>query len=314
MGIRTHDDLVQALVALRAEVPGLEEALVKLDEGVSGIGNALVDLRDLPPPGDANEADLVSARVVGMKLESGSQTREHYMAALAAQGGIVEERLQGEDFRSPSVQLRISPLGELEVLSTHDQLLGGPSGMSFLGSVFPADPAYAAAITREAVKIGKRLAREGVIGRFALDFVAVRKPDGTWAVYCIELNLRKGGTTAPFLTLEFLTYGRYDAEAGVFRTTSGVAKYYVSSDHVESDAYRVLTPMDLFDIAMREELHFNSRTETGVVFHMMAALTERGRFGLTAVADSPQEAHDMYLRAVAAVDREAAAAAVPQPD
>jgi hypothetical protein len=73
----------------------------------------------------------------------------------------------------------------------------------------------------------------------------------------------------------------------------------------------MLTPMDLFDVAMTEEMHFSSASESGIVFHMMAAVTEQGRFGLTAVADSPAEARQLYDRAVAAIDREAAAAAVP---
>ncbi|WP_442514586.1 hypothetical protein, partial [Salmonella enterica] len=47
------DDVVEALSQLRAERPGAGEALVKLNEGVSGEGNALVDLRDLPPPGSS---------------------------------------------------------------------------------------------------------------------------------------------------------------------------------------------------------------------------------------------------------------------
>jgi hypothetical protein len=207
--------------------------------------------------------------------------------------------------------MRITPLGDIEVLSTHDQLLGGPSGMSFLGSIFPADPAYAAAITEEALKIGRRLAREGVLGRFAVDFVTVRDDDGGWRIYGIELNLRKGGTTAPFLTLEFLTQGRYHAADGVFRTRAGHPKHYVSSDHVESDAYRRLSPMDLFDVAMREGIHFSSATETGIVYHMMSAVTERGRFGLTAVANGPDEARQLFDRAVAALDRAATEAALP---
>jgi len=309
LGIRSLDDLGRALAELRAERPGMRQALVKLDEGVSGMGNALVDLDDLPAPGDPAEPAALAERVRQLRLEDSTQSFEHYVAALRVQGGVVEERLQGEEFRSPSVQLRISPLGDVEVLSTHDQLLGGPSGMSFLGSVFPADPGYAAAITTEAVKIAKRLAREGVVGRFALDFVAVRGADGGWQVYCIELNLRKGGTTAPFLTLEFLTQGRYHADEGEFRTRTGRPKFYVSCDHVESDAYRVLAPMDLFDVAMKEQMHFSSATESGIVFHMMAAVTERGRFGLTAVADSSAEARSLYDRAIEAVDREAQAAA-----
>ena len=196
----------------------------------------------------------------------------------------------------------------LEVLSTHDQLLGGPSGQSYLGCLFPADPAYAAAITAHAVKVGERLAREGVIGRFAIDFVAVRTPDGAWDSYAIELNLRKGGTTHPFLTLQFLTDGVYDPEAAIFKAPSGRPKYFVASDHVENPAYRSLTPDDLFDIAVRRGLHFDQARQTGVVFHMMSALGEHGRTGLTAVGDSPEEARALYDTAVATLDEEAAAA------
>ena len=136
------------------------------------------------------------------------------MKKLQERKGVVEERIMGEEFRSPSVQLRVTPLGKVELLSTHDQLLGGPTGQSYLGCVFPADTAYAPLITREAAKVGKRLAKEGVIGRFALDFVVVRAKDGTWEPYAIEINLRKGGTTHPFLTLQFLTDGTYDTETG----------------------------------------------------------------------------------------------------
>ena len=50
--------------------------------------------------------------------------------SFARGGGIVEERVIGVELRSPSVQLRVTPLGEVELLSTHDQLLGGPSGQT----------------------------------------------------------------------------------------------------------------------------------------------------------------------------------------
>ena len=49
-----------------------------------------------------------------------------------------------------------------------------------------------------------------MLGRFALDFVVVQTLSGHGMPYAIELNLRKGGTTHPFLTLQFLTDGRYD--------------------------------------------------------------------------------------------------------
>jgi hypothetical protein len=239
-----------------------------------------------------------------MRFEIASATVDSYAAKLEERGGVVEELIVGEELRSPSVQLRVTPLGKVELLSTHDQLLGGPSGQSYIGCRFPADSEYAVAITREAAKIGARVAKEGVIGRFALDFVTVRR-NGAWEPYAIELNLRKGGTTHPFLTLQFLTDGTYDPEAGVFTAPSGRQKSFVASDHLVNDAYRGLTPDDLFDIVARRGLHFDQSRQTGVVFHMLANLAENGQVGLTAVGDSAGEADEVYRRAVSVLDEEA---------
>jgi hypothetical protein len=176
----------------------------------------------------------------------------------------------------------------------------------YLGCRFPASPDYAPAIMREAAKVGRRLAREGVIGRFALDFVAVRNDRNEWDVYAIEINLRKGGTTHPFLTLQFLTDGAYDAEAGVFTTPRGEEKCFVASDHLQSDAYRTFTHEALFDVAARRGLHFDQVHQTGVVFHMMNALGELGLLGLTAVANTHADADALYKKTVQALDEEAA--------
>ena len=302
--VASKDDLIQAITQMRARKPSIKQVLVKLNEGVSGEGNALVDLVGLPPPGDPNERTGLEDRLRAMQFELKGITYNSYMKKLEERKGIVEERITGEEFRSPSVQLRVTPLGSVELLSTHDQLLGGPSGQSYLGCAFPADTGYASLITREAAKVGNRLAKEGVIGRFALDFVVVRS-NGKWDPYAIEINLRKGGTTHPFLTLQFLTDGIYDPETAIFTAPSGQQKFFVASDHVESPRYRTLTPDDLFDIVVRHNLHFDQTRQTGVVFHMMSALGELGRTGLTAVGNSHDEAKATYARALEVLDQEA---------
>jgi pheganomycin biosynthesis PGM1-like protein/ATP-grasp domain-containing protein len=302
--IGTENELIDAVVQMRGRKPLIQQLMVKLNEGVSGEGNAVIDLTGLPAPGDSQELAMLEERLRGMKFELEGATYESYMRKLQERKGVVEERIMGEEFRSPSVQLRVTPLGKVELLSTHDQLLGGPSGQSYLGCVFPADTAYAPLITREAEKVGKRLAKEGVIGRFALDFVVVRGKDEKWQPYAIEINLRKGGTTHPFLTLQFLTDGTYNPETGIFAAPNGQQKFFVASDHVESPRYRTLTPDDLFDIVVRHNLHFDQTRQTGVVFHMMSALGELGRTGLTAVGNSHDDAKALYERAIAVLNQE----------
>jgi hypothetical protein len=307
-GVRTADDVADAIAALLSKKPSIASVMVKLDEGVSGEGNATVDLSALGVPGRADHRRAVTERLRAMRCELASATYDSYMTRLAASGGIVEERISGIEFRSPSAQLRITPLGEVESLSTHDQVLGGPSGQMYLGCRFPANGEYAPAIMREAMKVGQRLKQEGVLGRFAVDFVAVRDARGRWEVYAIEINLRKGGTTHPFLTLQFLTDGTYDAEGGVFRTPRGEAKCFVATDHLESPAYRGLTHDHLFDIAVAHGLHFDQSRQKGVVFHMMNALEQLGLVGLTAVGNTHEEADGFYVKAVAALDAAASRA------
>lgn len=308
--IGSKEDLIAAIAQMRKNKPAMRQVMVKLNEGVSGEGNAVVDLTGLPPVAGSDDPGrddaMLEDRLRSMKFELQEATYESYMKMLQERKGVVEERIMGDEFRSPSVQLRVTPLGKVELLSTHDQLLGGPTGQSYLGCVFPADTAYAPLITREAAKVGKRLAKEGVIGRFALDFVVVRSKDGKWEPYAIEINLRKGGTTHPFLTLQFLTDGTYDTETGVFTAPNGKQKFFVASDHVESPRYRTLTPDDLFDIVVRHKLHFGQTRQTGVVFHMMGAIGELGRMGLTAVGNSHEEAKALYDRAISVLNEETA--------
>ena len=171
--LQTPEDVVAALggSGRRARDP---PAMVKHNEGVSGAGNAVVNLEGLPAPGDAAERAALRGAAPVDEVREPAARYDLYMEKLAELGGIVEERVVGEEIRSPSVQMRITPLGQLEVLSTHDQVLGGPSGQCYLGCRFPADPGYATLITREAVKVGQELVGEGVLGRFAFDFVVVR--------------------------------------------------------------------------------------------------------------------------------------------
>jgi PGM1 C-terminal domain len=301
--LHSQDDVVDAILALLERRPEVTEVVVKLDEGVSGNGNARVDLHGLPGLRAADRRAQVAQRVATMTLESALMTRPTYWERFAG-GGVVEERLDGTEVRSPSVQLRVRPDGSVELLSTHDQLLGGTGGQSYLGCTFPADPAYSRLISVPAEAVGRRLAREGVLGRFALDFLAVRQGDG-WSVHAIELNLRKGGTTHPFLTLQFLTDGRYDGGSGRFLTASGQEKHLVATDHLEHPALRTLSISDLFDVLARRGLHFDHGTQTGVVFHMISSLTELGRVGMTAVGNTPVQARSMYDRAERALLDEA---------
>jgi hypothetical protein len=122
----------------------------------------------------------------------------------------------------------------------------------------------------------------------------VKDEAGRWSDYAIELNLRKGGTTHPFLTLQFLTGGSYDGERGVFLTPAGEPRHLVATDHLEHETLRALSRDDLFDIVARHRLQFDQSRQRGVVFHMISCITELGRIGLTAVGETREDAWEIY--------------------
>ena len=135
--IASKEDLIEAIAQIRLAKPSIRQVMVKLNEGVSGEGNAVIDLAGLPKPGDSKEVAMLEDRLRAMTFELEGATYDSYMEKLQERKGVVEERIMGEEFRSPSVQLRVTPLGKVELLSTHDQLLGGPTGQSYLGLRLP---------------------------------------------------------------------------------------------------------------------------------------------------------------------------------
>lgn len=301
--LRDTSDVVEALTVLKRRRPGLRRAVVKLEEGFSGEGNAVMKL-DGAPEGTADLARWLRDNMPRLAFEARGMTWDLYEQKLSAMGGIVEEFIEGEFKRSPSAQLRVDPGGHLDIVSTHDQVLGGEHDQIFLGCRFPADAAYRLAIQEQGLAAGRALAEKGALGRFSVDFLSVREA-GEWRHKAIEVNLRKGGTTHPFLMLQFLTDGHYDAASGRFLTPASQPRCYYATDNLESEAYRGLTPRDLIDIAATNGLHFNAATQEGVSFHLIGALSEFGKLGMVAIGTTQERADALYDRVVETLDREA---------
>ena len=191
------------------------------------------------------------------------------------------------------------------MLSTHDQVLGGERGQTFVGCSFPAAPAYAGAIVREARRAGNYLAGQGLTGRVGVDFVVARRDSG-WQPYAVELNLREGGTSHPYETLWLLTDGSLDQATTTFRTPSGQAKHYVATDRLRHPDYRSIRLGNFLAAATAAGLDWDPGSQTGAVFHMMRSLEEEGRIGVTAIGDTPDQARELYVGVEKLLDRLAA--------
>ena len=307
--VRNSADLIDELWQLWQRQPDLKRIVVKLNEGFSGEGNAMLDLRPIQEyrPDQSNEAETkaaLSKQLTQMSFQGAGETWKTFSARIPELGAIVEAFVEGEIKRSPSVQGYIRPSGEVEIVSTHDQILGGTDGQVYEGCYFPADADYRHELQELGLKVGEVLAEKGAIERYGVDFITVQDFETKkWDIQAIEINLRKGGTTHPFMTLRLLTNGTFDYETGNFLSQQNQAKYYISTDNLQKEQYRGLLPDDLMDIIAQERLHFDSSSRTGTVFHLMGALSEFGKLGLTSIGNSLEEAQAIYERVETVLDQ-----------
>ncbi len=301
--LHTKDDIINALVSLKVKNTLLRKAVIKMNDGFSGDGNAIYTYPELAKD-EITVKNIAQTFSQKIKPVAKDVSEELFLEKFAAMGGVVEVFLDGDVKMSPSVQCVIAPSKQVQIVSTHDQLLGGDDGQIFLGALFPADKKYNVSLAAEGRKIAETLAGKGALGRFAIDFISVKQSDGSWIHYAIEINLRKGGTTHPYLMLQFLTGGGYDEKAGKYITAAGNERFYFASDNVSSEKYKGLTPEDLLNISIFHDLMYDSAAQEGVMFHLVGALSEFGKLGLVCIGSSPESAKAYYDKTISILDFE----------
>ena len=134
--LRSLEEVEAAIEAVRAERPTAVAVVIKLNNGFSGQGNAIVEL-------DGPVSPLVSSKTT---FCADDESWEAFADRIGREGAIVEELVRGDGMSSPSVQMRIAPSGAPEVLSTHDQILGGVRNQVYLWCRFPTDRSYRLAL------------------------------------------------------------------------------------------------------------------------------------------------------------------------
>lgn len=285
--LRSVEALVESMARLMEQGDGVyfKEWIVKLNEGFSGKGNARLTLQETEsgmqglPLRRALTADL--ARVIPEHTE---MTSEDFLSAIPRLGVVAEAFIEGQTVRSPSYQGFISEAGEVTSISTHEQIL---NGQVYAGCQFPADPRYSETLMTHGHKVGQALAKEGVKGHFAVDFLAVES-GGPWQLYGLETNLRLSGTSYPMAALSGLTKGRFDGAQ--FVTKKGQTRCYVASDLVEVPSLKGTKVEEFLKIVQNSPFHWDQETERGVVVYLLGNLEAYGRFGAVFMEKTPDAA------------------------
>ena len=282
------EQLGDASAELLLGQPDIQRLVVKLNRMAGGRGNAplpleLLSWRQQPPP--------LRQQLLHQALEHLPMPLPHWREELERHGAIAQELIEAAPggLCSPSVQLWIDQRGQLEVVSTHEQCLGGPHRQSFKGCRFPARQAYGQELMAMGERLGHHLAALGCRGAVLLDVLARRGREG-WQLWAIEINLRKGGTTHPFQLAASATGGHFDRGHGLLRGADGAAVFYEASDELQMAHWRGLLPEQLLDDWVRRGLYFNSASRRGCIPHRLGALSEHGLLGATVLGRSRRDA------------------------
>jgi len=246
--------------------------VIKLNDAFSGEGNALLDIQELHSyQGDDSGLPIFVEKLFNddhMRFQAPSERWENFLSNIEAVGALAEVFLWSDTNRNPSGQACIDSDGQVHLMATHEQMMGGPDGQNYQGCVFPAWKAYRSLIHSCVLKVGQYLASCGAIGHFSVDFFARlvdlddvdtrlrlqgechtcedhEAPDSNyaieedgryWDLHALEINLRPGGATHPIMTLNLLTNGMYDEKTGLYTLDENCPIY---ADHQAKERYYV---------------------------------------------------------------------------
>jgi hypothetical protein len=287
--VRSLTDVLAATESIRRQHAGAAGVVIKLDNSGTGDGNRVLRFADSSTAGE---------------LQAAVESLEPWYLSDLANGAVVEELVTGHELSSPSVQLDIAPGRQVEVIATHEQVLGGPNGQVYVGCRLPAKPGYGSLLASYGAAVGKLLAEKGAMGRVCVDFAGARSATG-WRLYGLEINLRKSGTSHPLSLLQSLVPGQYDVASGRWLSHDGSERCYCSTDSLVDPAWHGRPADDVVNAVRSAGLEFDPRSGTGAVLHMFIGLEIDGRIGLTAIGRSPGHAETLYQDAVAAIEARA---------
>jgi hypothetical protein len=144
-----------------------------------------------------------------------------------------------------------------------------------------------------------------VVSRFAVDFLVTReRADEAWKIYALEINLRMGRHD-PSLPRIAVPHRRQPRSRLRPLPLADRARQVLPC-HRQPALGNVPRPLpeDLVEILTINKLHYSHGSESGVLFHLIGALSEFGKVGVTAIANGREEVDELYSRTLEVLDRE----------
>jgi len=257
------DELLKKCLALFAK--GIHTVVVKIDEGVSGAGQTLLQ-KDI-------FLSLSTNKQLALLVSSIEKIPQLY-----SESSVTAEEWREDIVASPSIQLEVTPQKEIRIRSLHDQLLEGVEKW-YIGCSYPPTTLNHNQLTQimeQAILFTKALIKEGFVGFLGLDTIITSKGDILW----VEANIRKPGTFYPRIIAEKINGG----------TLKNI--YYIACDFTVSGWKGM--PFAQLKKKLGLFLYPIGKTKTGIIVYNTGALVDAGRFDIVCIGRSQQEAVEIF--------------------
>ena len=252
-----------------------KRVVVKIDEGVSGAGQTLLH----------NETFLALSKKEQYEFITHAISKIPQFGKTSAV--TIEEWVEGV-VASPSIQMEITPSGEIKILSMKDQILVGEEKW-YIGCLYPVESVSAKQkkqIETEARVFAATLKDKGFIGFLGLDTILLSDGSILW----VEANIRKPGTFYPRVIAEKLNKG----------TLRGIS--YVACDFtIASYKGKMFTDIAAF---LKDFMYPIQGEKRGVIVYNTGALLDAGRFDLVCIGRSSDEAKELFQRVKQRIEKE----------
>lgn len=287
----SKESVLKALIQIKNQDPECSAFMVKLNFGVSGQGNmkVIINENNWNDLGESKKRLIAERSFLNGDLFNNSMSVASFEERIVEEGAVVEQFVRGELVDSPSAQVMVTPDG-VELISTHRQILDS-FGQKFIGGEYPCDQSYVEKISEMALLIGKKLKKFKVYGVSSVDFLLSRI-NGKVECFVIELNIRKGGTTHPFMLSNFAIDLEGKFKKGLLLSKNNTHYVYRSNDNFYPCKITAPKVSDLMIKSKKASILFNKKVKKGVIFHLLNAYTDFGKVGYTVLAPTKSEVLD----------------------
>lgn len=254
-------------------------------------------------------------------------TWHEYLSHFLAQGGVIEACPPAESTTALTADMIIEPSGQVEVISTGDQI-HAESELQCWGLSMPQASVEPAIINAMCKHIATACKSRGIIGYLSVVFITFIDPKTMGqTVWALDLRLHYSDSVAMFQLTRYVTNGQFNSADHTFTITKpkaerktrrrrlagtdespepSMCRYCVMSTRLLHTNLAVVHYSVFFQMCRAHGIGYDIKEKQGTVFTLIDSFN-RERLGMITVGDNLQGALATFARNLSVIHQEVSA-------